>query len=78
MNVPINDNDNVNVNDNDLVTDKLFVSKPVAIGYKIVKIPDFENLTLEKDSYIKYFGKDCIEWFKKKDVGKGSLNENLF
>ena len=37
MNVPINDNDNVNVNDNDLVTDTLFVSKPVAIGYKIVK-----------------------------------------
>ena len=64
-NIPINDNDNVNVNDHDNngVTDNLFVNKPVAIGYKIVKNPDYENLSLGKYVYIKYFGEDCIEWF---------------
>ena len=59
MNIPINDN----VNDDDQVTDELFVNKPVAIGYKIVKNSDYENLNLEKDGYIKYFGEDCVEWF---------------
>ena len=57
MNLPINNNDNDNV------TDKLFISKPVAIGYNIVKNPDYDNLNLEKDGYIKYFGEDCVEWF---------------
>ena len=41
MNIPNNDNDN------DDVTDKLFVNKPIAIGYNIVKNPYFENLNLE-------------------------------
>ena len=63
MKVLINDNDNVNVNDNDHVTDKLFVNEPVAIGYNVVKNPGYENLKLEKDGYIKYFGEDCAEWF---------------
>ena len=73
MNIPIIDNDNVNddddnnanVNDHDNkgVTDKLFVNKPVAIGYNIVKNPDYENLNWEKYGYIKYFGEDCVEWF---------------
>ena len=65
MNLPINDNNNVNVIDhnNNGVTDKLFINKPVAIGYNIVKNPDFDNLNLEKDGYIKYFGEDCNEWF---------------
>ena len=67
MNIPINDNnnDNVNVNDHDnnSVSDKLFVNKPVAIGYNIVKSPDYDNLILEKDGYIKYSGEDCVEWF---------------
>ena len=75
MNLPINDNnnnndednndDNVNVNDHDNngVTDKLFINKPVAIGYNIVKSPDYDILFLEKDGYIKYFGEDCFEWF---------------
>ena len=64
-NVDDNNNDNVNVknHDNNGVTDKLFVNKPVAIGYNIVKNPDYDNLTLEKDGYIKYFGEDCAEWF---------------
>ena len=46
-----NDDNNVNVNDhnNKCVTDKLSVNKPVAIGYNIVKNPDFNNLNLEKD-----------------------------
>ena len=57
MNILINDDDN------DHVTDKLFVSKPVATGYNIVKNPYYENLNLEKDAYIKYFGEDCVEWF---------------
>ena len=59
------DNNNANVNDHDnkCVTDKLFVNKPVAIGYNIVKNPDYENLNLEKVGYIKNFGEDCVEWF---------------
>ena len=57
MNIPIIDNDN------DHVTDKLFINKPVAIGYNIVKNPEYENLSWEKDGYIKNFGKDCVEWF---------------
>ena len=57
MNIPVIDNDNDNV------TDKLFVNKPVAIGYNIVKIPVYENLKLGKDGYIKYFGEDCVECF---------------
>ena len=57
MNIPINDDDNNNV------TDKLFANKPVALGYNRVKNPDYENLNLEKDGYIKYFG-DCVEWLK--------------
>ena len=75
MNIPINNNnnnnddddnnDNVNVNDHDNngVTEKLFVNKPVAIGYNIVKNLEYENLNLEKYGYIKYFGEDCVEWF---------------
>ena len=57
MNVPTNDNGN------DHVTDKLFVNKPVAICYGVVKDPDYEKLGLEKDCFIKYFGEDCVEWF---------------
>ena len=71
MNLAINnnnnddDNDNGDVidHDNNGVTDKLFVSKPVAIGYNIVKHSEYDNLNLEKDGYIKYFGEDCVEWF---------------
>ena len=76
MNTPVIDNDNVNDNDNGDdnnanandhdrkgVTDKLFVNKPVEIGYNIVKNPVYENLNLEKDVYIKFFGEDCVEWF---------------
>ena len=63
MNIPINDNNNNNDHDNNSVTDKLFINKPVAIGYNIVKNPNYDNLNLEKDGYIKYFGEDCVEWF---------------
>ena len=73
MNLAINNNndnnndDNVNVidHDNNGITDKLFINKPVAIGYNIVKNPDYDNLNLEKDGYVKYFGEDCVEWFIK-------------
>ena len=86
MNIPINNNNDVNVNDNDNVTDKLFVNKPVAIGYNIVKHPDYDNMNLEKDGYIKYFGEDCVEWFINemleieaymKDYFKNELEINL-
>ena len=69
MNIPINNNnnnnDNVNVIDhnNNGVTVKMFVNKPVAIGYNIVKNSDYDNLNLEKDGYIKCFVEDCVEWF---------------
>ena len=42
---------------------KLSVSKPVAIGYIVVKNSYNDNLNLEKDSYNKYFGEDCAEGF---------------
>ena len=57
MNIPIK------YNDIDNVTDMLFVNKPVAIGYSIVKSSDYDDLNLEKDGYIKYFGEDCVGWF---------------
>ena len=57
MNIPINNNNNNGV------TDKLFVNEPIAIGYNIVKNPDYEKLNLEKDGFIKYFDEECVEWF---------------
>ena len=90
MNMPINDNnnnnvddnnnDNVNINnhDNNGVTAKLFANKPVAIGYNIVKNPDDENLKLEKDGYIKYFGEDCVEWFIKEMLEIESYMKTYF
>ena len=72
MNIPINDNDDDNV------TDKLFVNKPVAIGYNIVKHPDYNNLNLEKDGYIKYFGEDCVEWFVKEILEIESYMKTYF
>ena len=74
MNVPINDNDD----DNDHVTDKLFVNKPVAIGYTMVKNPDYENLNLEKDGFIKNFGEDCVEWFKNEMLEIEGYMKNYF
>ena len=63
MNVPINDKNNNNNGDNNGVTDKLFINEPVAIGNNIDKNPDYDNLKLEKDGYIKFFCEDCVEWF---------------
>ena len=67
MNYPTNNNnnnnDNINDHGNNGVTDKLFVNKPVAIGYNIVKHPDNDNLNLEKDGSIKYVGENWVEWF---------------
>ena len=74
MNVLINEN----YNDNDQVTDKLFVIKPVAIGYNIVKNPDYENLNLEKDCYIKYSGEDCDEWFINEMLEVEGYMKNCF
>ena len=39
--------------------EKLFVNKSVAIGYNIVKNPDYDNFKLEKEGYNKCFGEDC-------------------
>ena len=78
MNIPINDDDNVNENDNNGVTDKLFVNKPIAIGYNIVKHPDYDNLNLEKVGYIKYFGEDCVEWFIKEMLEIESYMKTYF
>ena len=72
MNIPINDNDNDNV------TDKLFVNKPVAIGCNIVKKPDYDNLNLEKDGYIKYFGEDCVESFNNEMLEIESYMKTYF
>ena len=42
---------------------QLFVSKPVAIGYNIVKNPHYDNRNLEQDGCIKSIAEDCVEWF---------------
>ena len=76
MNVLVNDNDN-NI-DNDHVTDKLFVNKPVAIGNNLVKKPQYENLNLEKDGYMKYFGQDCVEWFINEMLEVEGFMKNCF
>ena len=72
MNIPIIDNDNNNV------TVRLFVNKPVAIGYNIVKSPDYENLSMEKDGYIKYFGENCVEWFINEMLEIEGYTKNYF
>ena len=72
MNIPIIDNDNVNV------TNKLFVSKPVAIGFDIGKNPAYENLNLEKDGYIKFYGEDCVEWFINEMLEIEGYMKNFF
>ena len=52
MNVPVeSNNNNFNV--------ELFVNKPVAMSYNLVKNPVYGNLNMEKDGYIKCFGEDC-------------------
>ena len=82
MNIPINDNNNDNNNNNDNVnngvTDKLFINEPVAIGYNIVKKSDYDNLNLEKDGCIKYFGEDCVEWFINEMLEIESYMKNYF
>ena len=72
MNIPFIDNDNDNV------TDQLFLNKPVAIGYNIVKNPEYENLNLEKVGYIKYFGEYCVEWFINEKLEIESYMKNYF
>ena len=42
---------------------KMFVNKPVAVGYNSLKSSDHGNLNLGKEGYNKYFVEDCIEWF---------------
>ena len=92
MNIPIIDSDNVNDNgtddennnanlkdhDNKGVTDKLYVNKPVAIGFNIVKNFDYDNLILEKDGYIKYFGEDCVECVVNEMLEIESYMKNYF
>ena len=72
MNIPIVDNDSNHV------TDRLFINKPVAIGYNVVKNPAYENLILEKDGYIKYFGEDCVDWFVNEMLEKDSYMKTNF
>ena len=78
MNLPINDTNNDNDHDNNSVKDKLFINKPVAVGYNIVKNPDYDNLNLEKDGYIKYFCEDCVEWFINEMLEIESFMKNYF
>ena len=90
MNVPINDNnnnndddnsnDNVNVNDHENigVTDKLFVNKPVAIGYIIVKNLDYDNTILKKDDHFNCSEEDCVEWFINEMLEKEGYMKNYF
>ena len=73
-----NDNDNVNDNDNDDVTDKLFVNKPVGLGYNIVKNPEYDNLNLKKNGSIKFFGEDCVEWFINEMLEIEGYKKNCF
>ena len=46
---------------NNKFMDKLFLNKPVALGYNVVKNTEYENLNLEKDGYIKFFVEDYVE-----------------
>ena len=74
MNVLINDDDH----DNNQVTDRLFVNKPVAIGYNVVKNLEYENLNLEKDGSFKYLGEDCVEWILKEMLEiEGYMKKNF-
>ena len=48
----------------DFSTRKLFKNKRVAIGFNIIKKPDYDNLNSQKEGCLKKFGEDCVEWFK--------------
>ena len=41
----------------------LFVSKPVAIGYKFLKNPNYDNLKMKNEGYNKSPNEICVEWF---------------
>ena len=58
--------------------EKLFVSKPVAIAYKISKNLDHDNLNVEKVGQNKIFGKDCVESFVNEMLEKGTFKEEYF
>ena len=47
MNIPVESN-------NKNFKFELFVNKPVAMSYNLVKNPVYENLNLEKDGYMMY------------------------
>ena len=57
MNVPIE-----SANENESM-EKLFVNKPVAIGYYKLKNSGYDNLKLENEGHVKCFREDCVEWF---------------
>ena len=61
-----------------MVLHNLFLNKPFAKGYNTVKKPEYENLNLEKDGYIKYFGEDCVEWFIKEILEIESYMKTYF
>ena len=70
MNVLVESNNNI-------FMDKLFVNKPVAIGYNVVRNPVYENLNLEKHAITKYFGEDSVEWFINKRLEKAGYKINI-
>ena len=44
-------------------TGNLFVNKPVVKSYIIVKHRYYDNVNLEKDFHVNFFGEDCVECF---------------
>ena len=56
MSIPVDDNQG---NSNK----KLFLSKPVAVGYGIVKNPQYDNGNLGKEGYHNFSVEDCFERF---------------
>ena len=56
MNIPVESNSNI-------IMDKLLLHKEDAIGSIKVKNLDYDNLILETEGYIEYFGEHCVALF---------------
>ena len=64
-------------NENDSMK-KLFVNKPVAIGYNMLKSSGYDNIILEKDWHIRYCGEECVEWFINEMLEIGTYMKKFF
>ena len=60
------------------IANKLFANEAVAIGYNILKNPDYDKLKLEKGDYDKVLAENCVVWFIKDMLEIKTDKKNYF